>query len=448
MNYSKQLAQILATIQAKQKQIGDIMTKSVAGGHTPSDDDEATITALEGEIARLEKNAERLQKLIKSVETAPNPTEIGGENPEQAKASAEGEPIPQTPEQTKSVKVESNLPQGIGFAQMARAKALSSKLASKGDFVSAVEIAKSAGMHPVVIAELEKSVTVMDTSNSSVLVPTSPLTSEFIELLRAQTIIDKLAKYMRAGDFNSTIAGMATGATSAWVGEGEPKPVTNATFNSVELKRHKVAGIAVLTDELSRFNKFNGDRRILDDLIESNRLLLDLTFIDDQAQSATRPAGSLHGATIINSTGNEEAQIKADLAKQRQEFIKANLSLTGAHYIMSETRASEWAELTNPLGAPVFTGLQAPTGEKTLNGLPVIESESASNIVELVKPSEFYLADEGQVEVSYSTEATITMPNKTLVHLFQENKEAIRAERFITWAKRRPMAAAAIKYED
>ncbi|WP_049237244.1 phage major capsid protein [Moraxella canis] len=445
MNYKAQLAQILATIQAKQKQIGEIMTKSVASGHTPSDDDEAAIKALETDIDRLEKNAERLTKLIKSVETAPNPTEIGGETPEQATASATGEPIPK---ETKSAKVESNLPKGIGFAQMARAKALSSKLASKGDFVSAVEIAKSAGMHPVVIAELEKSVTVMDTSNSSVLVPTSPLTSEFIELLRAQTIIDKLAKHMRAGDFNATIAGMATGATSAWVGEGEPKPVTNATFNSVELKRHKVAGIAVLTDELSRFNKFNGDRRILDDLIESNRLLLDLTFIDDQAQSATRPAGSLHGATIITATGSEEAQIKADLAKLRQVFIKANLSLTGAHYIMSETRASEWAELTNPLGAPVFTGLQAPTGEKTLNGLPVIESESAGNIVELIKPSEFYLADEGQVEVSYSTEATITMPNKTLVHLFQENKEAIRAERFITWAKRRPMAAAAIKYED
>ncbi|MDO4450280.1 MAG: hypothetical protein Q4B79_04895 [Moraxella sp.] len=157
MNYKAQLAQILATIAAKQKQIGDIMTKSVANGHTPSDDDEATITALEGEIARLEKNAERLQKLIKSVETAPNLTEIGGENPEQAAASATGERIPK---ESKSVKVESNLPKGIGFAQMARAKALSSKLASKGDFVSAVEIAKSAGMHPAVIAELEKSATV------------------------------------------------------------------------------------------------------------------------------------------------------------------------------------------------------------------------------------------------------------------------------------------------
>lgn len=157
MNYQAQLAQINATIKAKHAQIGDIMTKSVASGHTPSDDDEATIKALETDIDRLEKNAERLQKLIKSVETATNPTEIGGENPEQAAASATGERIPK---ESKSVKVESNLPKGIGFAQMARAKALSSKLASKGDFVSAVEIAKSAGMHPAVIAELEKSATV------------------------------------------------------------------------------------------------------------------------------------------------------------------------------------------------------------------------------------------------------------------------------------------------
>lgn len=130
MNYKAQLAQILATIAAKQKQIGEIMTKSVTSGHTPSDDDEAQITVLEGEIARLEKNAERLIKLIKSVETAQNPTEIGGENPEQAAASAKGEPIPQTPEQTKSVKVESNLPKGIGFSLLVKASAIATK--SKG----------------------------------------------------------------------------------------------------------------------------------------------------------------------------------------------------------------------------------------------------------------------------------------------------------------------------
>ena len=95
---------------------------------------------------------------------------------------------------------------------------------------------------------------------------------------------------------------------------------------------------------------------------------------------------------------------------------------------------------------PIFPGLQAPKGEKTINGIQVIESESAGTIVELVKASEFYLADEGQVEVAYSKDATITMPDGKLVHLFQENKEAIRAERFITWAKRRQKVAAALRF--
>ena len=126
---------------------------------------------------------------------------------------------------------------------------------------------------------------------------------------------------MRKGSFNTTIAGMATGATSQWVGEGEAKPVTNATYNSVELKRHKVAGISVLTDELSRFNLFQGDQRILADLIESNRMLLDLTFIDDKPQDARRPAGSLNGATITNVAASDATSIKSALAALRRQFI-------------------------------------------------------------------------------------------------------------------------------
>lgn len=55
MNYKAQLAQIIATIKAKHAQIGEMMTKSVTSGHTPSDDDEVQIKALEDDITRLEK---------------------------------------------------------------------------------------------------------------------------------------------------------------------------------------------------------------------------------------------------------------------------------------------------------------------------------------------------------------------------------------------------------
>lgn len=442
----KQLQAVLATIAAKRKSMETIMTKAHDANRTPDDTEEAEIQAIEADIEKLEKNAERLRGLIKATENAENTlTPVAGENPEQAGASADGEKQPQNAGKNVTV-TEQKLAPGIGFVQMAKAKALSAKLATQGSYVSAVEIAKSSGMHPKVVEELEKAVQVMDTTNSGVLVPTTPLTDEFVELLRADTIVDKLASKMRKADFNSTIAGMATGATSQWVGEGEAKPVTNATYNSVTLKRHKVAGISVLTEELSRFNLFKADQRILADLIESNRMLIDLTFIDDQAQNDRRPAGSLNGATITDVAASDATTIKAALAGLRRQFISDNLSLSDAAYIMSETRANEWAELETPLGAPVFPGLQADKGQKTINGIPVIESESAGTIVELVKASEFYLADEGQVEVAYSKDATITMPDGKLVHLFQENKEAIRAERFITWAKRRQKVAAALRF--
>lgn len=442
----KQLQAVLATIAAKRKSMETIMTKAHDANRTPDDTEEAEIQAIEADIEKLEKNANRLRGLIKATEQAENTaTPVAGDNPEQAGASADGEKQPQNAGKNVTV-TEQKLAPGIGFVQMAKAKALSAKLATQGSYVSAVEIAKSSGMHPKVVEELEKAVQVMDTTNSGVLVPTTPLTDEFVELLRADTIVDKLASKMRKADFNSTIAGMATGATSQWVGEGEAKPVTNATYNSVTLKRHKVAGISVLTEELSRFNLFKADQRILADLIESNRMLIDLTFIDDQAQNEHRPAGSLNGATITEVAASDATTIKAALAGLRRQFISDNLSLSDAAYIMSETRANEWAELETPLGAPVFPGLQADKGQKTINGIPVIESESAGTIVELVKASEFYLADEGQVEVAYSKDATITMPDGKLVHLFQENKEAIRAERFITWAKRRQKVAAALRF--
>lgn len=446
MTYQEQLAKVKATLEAKRKAMGDILTKAAKEGRTVTAEENSEIEGIEDEIKQLQKNADRLQDLIKSVANAePSLTPVAGDTPEQAAASAEGEKNPQDAGKPVTV-TEPKLEKGIGFVQMAKAKALSAKLATQGSYVSAVEIAKSAGMHPKVIAELEKAVEVMNTTNSGVLVPTTPLTDEFVELLRADTIVDKLASKMRKADFNSTIAGMATGATSRWVGEGEAKPVTNATYNSVTLKRHKVAGISVLTEELSRFNLFKADQRILDDLIQSNRMLIDLTFIDDQPQNDRRPAGSLNGATIVDVSASDATSIKTALAGLRRQFISDNLSLSDAVYIMSENRANEWAELETPLGAPVFPGLQAPKGQKTIGGIPVIESESAGNIVELVKASEFYLADEGQVEVAYSKDATITMPDGKLVHLFQENKEAIRAERFITWAKRRDKVAAALRF--
>lgn len=446
MTWEQQRAQILATIKSKKGKIGGILTKAATEKRTTNDDEEAEVKAVEDDIVRLEANLARVEGFIADVLiAAENATPAAGDSEEEAGASAEGDPEPEKSAKGITAVRDNNAKKGIGFAQLAKAKALSVLQQKKGNYITPLEIAKSQGMDKRVIQALEKA-SVLNTTNSSALIVENQLADEFVELLRAETIVDKLAPMMRVAPFNTTIPGMGTGSVAAWVGEGAPKPATNPTFDTVEIKHHKLAGIVVRTDDLLKLSTPSTDQMLLNDLVESSATLIDTTFMDDAPQTSTRPAGVLNGATKIAATGRTAAEYDADLAALNNEFISKNLSLTGAHYIMSATRASAMGRLRDALGNPYYRGMANGPGEKTLDGLPVIESENAGDVIALVKPSELYLADDGDVEVAFSDQATIDMGATTLVNLWQQNMTAIRAERHITWAKRRVVAASYIDY--
>ena len=112
---------------------------------------------------------------------------------------------------------------------------------------------------------------------------------------------------------------------------------------------------------------------------------------------------------------------------------------------MSEVKAAELADMRDALGNTYFKGMEAGLNQKTLGGIPVIESETVGDVIILVKTSEILMADGGQVEIAYSDQATL-VDGTTVHNLWQENKFAIRAERFVSWAKRRPIAASFIQY--
>ncbi len=445
MTWEQRRAQILATIKSKKGLKTGILKKSLDEDRSTNEDEESQIQAIDDDIAKLQKNLDRVDEIIKDAADAQkDATPAGGENSAQANASAEGA---KDPTQTnKSVTVKPNhAEKGIGFAQLTKAKALAVLQQKQGNYVSPIDIAKSQGMDPRVIRALEKAV-VLDTSNSSDLIIENQLAGEFIELLRAQTIVDKLAPMMRKAPFNAKIPGLASGGVAAWVGEGEAKPATNPTFTSVKIDHHKLAGIVVRTDDLLKLASPGTDQMLRDDMIEACATLIDNTFIDTAAQTDKRPAGVLNGATKIDHSGVGVAEYNTDLAALRATFISNNLSLNGAYYVMSETRASDMSELRDALGNPYYRGMDAPFGQKTLKGLPVIESETATDVIALIKPSELYLADDGAVEIAFSDQATIDMGASTLVNLWQQNMTAIRAERHMTWAKRRVTAAAYINY--
>lgn len=447
MTYAQQLAQIKATLDAKRKEMGEILTKAVKSGRTPNDDEETQIKALEDDIARLEKNASRLQDLIKSVENAPNPTEIGGENPEQAQASATGEPIPAPA--VVNAKNLKNLEQGIGFAMLVKASAIATK--SKGGVSTKDVLERWNAPDNIINACVQKAVigTTTEGNFGQSLTDYTNLTGEFIDLVRQKTMVDKIAKQMRQVPFNIKLPTQTASGSVGWVGEGKMKPVGNPEFGSMTLGFAKIAGIVLLSDELIRFSNPKADQLVRDDLVDTVAQFIDEQFFDpDKAETAESPASVLNGVSEITATGTTADKIDADTNTLIAQLVDAGISLEGAVWGMSETRAMQISGMRDALGRIYFEGMSL-TGERSFKGLPVHTSGKLSDKIVLIVPSQILLADDGGVDFSVSNEATINMGDERTpkyVNLFQNNLTAIRAERFIRWKKRAVKAVGYIKY--
>lgn len=426
------LAKLLKALAEKNQAMQTALSKSAGEGSTPDEATEAEIQAIEKDIAALEVNIERTKKQIKAVE--------------EAEKKGLQEPAP-TPGQEPEPKIEivKTLEPGIGFAQYARAKLAAALEAKKGHYIAPVDMAKQLGFGDEVQDLVTKATlgTTTDAGFAASLVTENRLVGEFVDMLRAATVFDQLTGF-RNVPFNSKIPSQLTGGQAQWVGEGAPKPLTNPTYGEVEIKEHKLAAITVYTQELMRRSDPAVDILVRDDLIEASKTLIDNTFLDAGAATAVRPAGVLNGVTATPNTGTTAANYEVDLLALVNSFVTANLSLDGSYFVMSETRAAQISLLRDALGNTYFQGM-ALRGTRTLMGIPVITSQTVGDKIILVKTSEILLAQDGGVDVSYSDQATL-VDGGTTHHLWQENKFAVRVEKFITWAKRRPIAAAFLDY--
>lgn len=441
---NKYLKQLLDALAAKNAEKQGIVTKALDAGQTPNEEEEKQIGVIDAEIATIQKNIDRVKDMIKQAETAATTaTPVAGDDPEEAKKSAKGNP---DPKKDPKVEVKSNLPKGMPFAQFARAKMLACHEQKQGRLMTVVDAAKALGYDEAVVQYVEKATlgTTTDAGFAAPLVQQDTYKGDFLELLRNATIFDKLKGY-RAVPFNVKINGQLSGGTASWVGEGAKKPLTNPTFNSIEIKEHKLAAITVYTQELLRRADPAIDQLVLNDLIEATKVLIDTTFLGTQAQTDVTPSGILNGVTAIEPSGTTAAAIEADLLKLITTFVAANLTTDNAYFLMSETRAMQYALLRDALGNTYFNGMSFAGAARSLLGIPVITSQSIGDKIILVKMSELLVAQDGGVDVAYSDQATL-VDGSTTHNLWQENKFAIRVEKFITWAKRRAIAAAYIDY--
>ena len=294
------------------------------------------------------------------------------------------------------------------------------------------------------------------------------MVDEFIEYLRPMTLIGRIPGFRRV-PFNIRVPAQSSGSTGYWVGEGQVKPVSSAAFSTVTLGYTKVAAIVVLTDELVRFSNPSAESILRMDLAATIAAKLDRDFVDPTAGpgTTTQPASITYNVTPTTASGITPDALRADIKTLLQGFASNNLSLAGAVWVMTQQQAIAISLMRTTQGVQEFPGMNFEGG--TLAGIPVVASEAVpatggsptdGAAIILMLPNQILLADDGQVTLDASREASLQMDtapdspataSTVPISMFQQNMVALRAERYINWVKARSTSVAFIqnaKYAD
>jgi len=440
--------------QAKAAAMAKIMEES--GDESLDADKAEEYDTLKDEVKACDEHLERLNHLLKTEVVKAVP--VHGETAEDGSATRQGLAAPRI-----SVRA-TNLDKGIAFARLARCKAL-----AKMDSIPPYEIAKQLYPEHTDLQDiLHKTAVAAGTTTvsgwASQLVNVNSVFADFVEYLRPLTIIGQFGTNgipsLRRVPFRTILASQTAGTTGYWVGEGQPKPVSKPTFASTYLLPYKVAAISVATMELLRDSSPSVDAILRDDLAKAVAARIDEDFLDPQkGADSSSPASISNGVTPINSSGRDADSVRADMVSVMAAYLAVNNTPSTGVWVMSAVTALQLSLLTNALGQPEFPGIAMSGGR--LQGLPVIVSEFIGKTTDsptegrdvfLVNANDIWFADDGGVDVSMSDQTALQMDDAptnasgptvtatTMVSMFQTNSVAFRAERTVSWARRRTEA--------
>lgn len=450
---AEQISAYQGTRETKSARMIAIMDDAAEKGETLDAEQQQEYDGLKDEVKSIDDHLVRLADMEK-INLAKAAPVTGHTQAAAAQARAGVVPV---------VQVKEVLPKGIAFVRFCGAQYLAKKFN-----VNAVDVVRSKGwgseLESVIAAQadliLRAPVTpgnTTDTAFAAPLVVQQNMASEFVEMLRPATIIGRLPGLRRV-PFNISVPRQTGGASVGWVGEGAPKPVSSLAFDSISLRFTKVAGIVPITQELLRFSNPSAEMVIRDDLIAAVAYITDRDFLDPSKAAVTNvsPASVTNGVSPTVATGTTADALRDDLGTMLKAYAAANMGVSGLTLVMTSQMAISISLMVNALGQPEFPGL-GPNGG-TLLQIPVITSENMvatggspvdGGLIVALSAGDILLADDGQVAIDMSTEASIQMETSpdspatastTFVSAFQQNMAFFRAEREIHWLKRRSTA--------
>ena len=442
---SEQMAAFAATREAKSARMSAIMDGAAEEGSTLDEAQQEEYDTLAAECKAVDAHIERLrvhEQNIVSKAVAVTPGAVSSDAGAVAIRSG-------------VISVKGNLPQGTAFTRYAIALAR-----SKGNIMQAYEISKAwHDSTPEVETVLKTAVAAGDTTSANwatELADYTYMASEFVELLRPATIIGRI-QGLRRVPFMIRMPKTAAGVSAGWVGQGLGKPLSKMDFDTVTLAQNKIACIVVLTEELIRFSNPAAEAVVRQDMIDAISQYTDQQFIDPTVTASTtvRPASITNGLTNVNMSGTTVALIMADIQAMFNKIISGNITLKAGVWVMHPRSALYLSMLRTAQDVFAFPGITMNGG--TFYGMPVVTSAAVpidtgnDTYITLMDASEVYLADDGGVTLDVSREASLEMVDNptagasTQVSLWQHNLVGLRAERFVTWKRRRDAAVVVLE---
>ena len=454
----KTIAEQIAALEAKRganfaKQV-EVMQKSIDAGRSTDDAEQEQFDTLQQEIEAIDKDLERLRKLEKTSATSARAVhKAAGEDATAASAARSGAI------QVRSV--EDRLPPGVRFARLAKMKALA-KIDSR-DVVKIAEERYGADSEVVALLKTGEVVAGSNVSGNWAANLHGTETSayaDFANFLRPLTIVGKFGAgglpALRSVPFDEPLLAQTAGGAAGWVGENKPIGMTSFDFSRTTLTRLKVGSIAAVTIENVRSSSPSSELIIRDALAEVLTATIDTDFITptNAGSAGVKPAAVNYGApTVAAQSGGDAADIRLDIRALYKKFSDTDNPLDAGVLVMSMDNAMALATMVNALGQSEFPGMTKTGG--TLLGMSVIASRYAGSYVTLANASDVYLADEGDVQVDMTTEASLEFKNAanltqnpaagtgaSLISTFQNNLAAFRALRTINWKARRTVSTA------
>jgi HK97 family phage major capsid protein len=491
MKLSERIKQFIAERAAKVAALEAVQEKALKDGRSKDKQEQEQFDELMGEIEAIDRelsDLRRMEKLAVVHATSVGPGD--DDDDDEIEAGTHQRPKVKTVDGGGAVEGRGRviavggrkLAKGILFARYVKCLG-----AARGDLANAMTLAKlhysdtpqiamvlKAGLSGGLLGDIMHKAavaggTTTDATWAGPLTAYVQFAGDFIEYLRPKTIIGQFGQAngnygdypsLRMVPFNVHIRGQTSGGQGYWVGQGKAKPLSKLDFNDTYLGWSKAAAISVLSEDLLRFSNPSAELLVRDALGEAIIGRLDIDFVDPTkiAVANVSPASITHGSTTTHSAGATAADCRQDIAVAMGGFIAANISPDSAVWIMQSTTALQLSLLRNAFGQKEFPEITLKGG--ILEGVPVITSqyvpnESGGAMMILANASDIWLADDGNVTIDASREASLEMSDAPandasaptaaqMVSMFQTNSVALRAERFINWQKRRAAAVQVI----